>query len=435
MSEAQTTTTLSPGARIGAWRILRLIASGGMGEVYEAENAISSSRRALKVIRASLLGDDDLRIRFVRETTIASQIKHPNVVEAWDPLIEGDLIVLPMELLEGETLYARLRRGPLAIEEVLRIGLAVAAGIGAFHRLGIIHRDLKPGNVFLTKEGSQVKVLDFGAAREMQGQRHTITGHLIGSPSYMPPEQALGVRDLDARVDVYGLGVLLYMMTTGRRPFETDAEGNALSKLVSRAPYPPPEQLRPISPALADAIRGALMWERDARFASIQELERALQCACEAPLEAASAIGTQAILKEASAEGEATLVSQAPVHATASRTWLLLLPLLALLLLLSAGTAFVAHSFSREASTPVPRPALADAGVSLEDAALANVVVIEADAGADAGLSTDAPPVIEHTHREHRTTRELRVPSSPLRPHRAEAAPASDDSDEGLWIP
>ena len=104
MSEAQTTTTLTPGARIGAWRILRLIASGGMGEVYEAENAISSSRRALKVIRASLLGDDDLRIRFVRETTIASQIKHPNVVEAWDPLIEGDLIVLPMELLEGETL-------------------------------------------------------------------------------------------------------------------------------------------------------------------------------------------------------------------------------------------------------------------------------------------------------------------------------------------
>jgi hypothetical protein len=83
----------------------------------------------------------------------------------------------------------------------------------------------------------------------------------------------------------------------------------------------------------------------------------------------------------------------------------------------------------------VPRPALADAGVSLEDAALANVVVIEADAGADAGLSTDAPPVIEHTHREHRTTRELRVPSSPLRPHRTEAAPASDDSDEGLWIP
>lgn len=436
MSHGEPTTTLSPGTSIGAWRIVRLIASGGMGEVYEAENTVSSARRALKVIRANLLGDHDLRFRFVREATIASQIKHPNVVEAWDPLIEGELIVLPMELLEGETLFARLRRGPLAIDEVIQIGLAVAAGIGAFHRLGIIHRDLKPGNVFLARVGTSthVKVLDFGAAREMHGQRHTITGHLIGSPSYMAPEQAVGVRDLDTRVDVYGLGVLLYMMTTGRRPYETDADGNALSKLVSRAPYPPPERLRPIPNALRDAITGALMWERDARFASIEALERALQRARETPIEAPSAAVISRPQVEAPIEGEAT-VSESP-RSPASRMGLVLALLLTLALLFAAVVAFLLHTLPSPSSpSPEPNaslPLVSDAGVLSQDAMLASEDA-NGPIETDAPLATDA--TLERRHDETRPSRELRLPTL-SRPSRTEGTPsADDDSDEGLWIP
>lgn len=279
------TTTLAPHARVGAWRIVRLIARGGMGEVYEAENTITSARRALKVIRDAHLADDDTRVRFIREATLATQLKHPHVVEVWDPFFEGSLVVLPMELLEGETLASRIaaaqtQKSPMSFESIVDIASSIASGVGAFHALGLIHRDLKPVNIFLAQTGDRevVKVLDFGTVRAVHGQRHTGSGLVIGSPTYMAPEQAMGASDLDARVDVYALGVMLYEMVAGRRPYETDEHGNALSKLISGHTFAPIASLRASTPqALERVITRALARDRNGRFASMNELTLALQ--------------------------------------------------------------------------------------------------------------------------------------------------------------
>ncbi|MBX7192121.1 MAG: serine/threonine protein kinase, partial [Sandaracinaceae bacterium] len=276
---ATTAQTLAPGAVLGAFRIVRFIARGGMGEVYEAENTITGARRALKVVRPDLLGDADMRARFVRETTLASHIKHPNVVEAWDPMLEGGSVVLPMELLEGESLAERLQRtGPLEVGEALDIVTAVAEAVAAFHERGVIHRDLKPGNVFLARGPSGIvpKVLDFGAARVLGDERQTMAGHIVGSPAYMAPEQAMSVRDLDGRVDVYALGVMLYVMLTGRKPYESDEHGSALTKLIQRRAFVPLEVLRSsVDERTRALVARALAWDRDARWPSMRELAMA----------------------------------------------------------------------------------------------------------------------------------------------------------------
>ncbi|MBX7192750.1 MAG: serine/threonine protein kinase [Sandaracinaceae bacterium] len=274
---------LREGESFGGWTIVRPLASGGMGSVYAARNQVTGALRALKVIKRDLLSSDDIRTRFVREVSLASRVRHPHVVEAYDPLVIEGRVVLPMELLEGETLAERLGRGPLQIGEAVQIALALARAVTAFHALGIIHRDLKPANVFLARgpSGETVpKVLDLGAARELSGAKHTQTGHTIGSPSYMAPEQARGETNLDVRVDVYGLGALTYVMLTRKRPVESDAEGSAIAKLVSGAPIVPPSRHRPeISAPLEHAVLTALARERSARFASADAFATALTSA------------------------------------------------------------------------------------------------------------------------------------------------------------
>ncbi len=276
--EAPAGGSLPVGSRLGAWVVIRFLARGGMGEVFEVENTISKARRALKVVRADRL-DEEARGRFVREVTIAAHLKHPNVVESWDPILEGGLIALPMELLEGETLADRLRRGPFDPLEAVDLVTTVANAIGAFHAQGVIHRDIKPGNIFLqrTAHGVIPKVLDFGAAREVSGETHTLTGHVVGSPAYMAPEQAMGIRDLDARVDVYALGVILYALLSGRRPYESDEHGTALAKVIQRRAYAPLQSLRRSLPdSLCGVVDGALMWNRDERIPSMAAFARAL---------------------------------------------------------------------------------------------------------------------------------------------------------------
>ena len=272
MASASAHDTLREGDSLGGWMILTLLATGGMGAVYAARNEVTGATRALKVIRTELLANDDIRARFVREVSLATRVSHPNVVAAFDPLVVEGRVVLPMELLEGETLASALGRGPLAIHDAVALAITLAGAMSAFHAEGIIHRDLKPANVFLarTPRGEIVpKILDLGAARELAGWKHTQTGHTIGSPAYMAPEQARGERDLDVRVDVYALGVLLYVMLTCKRPVESDALGSAISKLVQGAPIVPPRVHRPEIPeALEDAILTAMARDRTQRFAS-----------------------------------------------------------------------------------------------------------------------------------------------------------------------
>jgi serine/threonine-protein kinase len=241
-----------------------------MGQVYEAENELSRTRRALKVIRPDLLADQESRARFLREVDLAHRVQHPNLVESHDPFVAEAWVVLPMELLEGETLAVRLGRGRLGIDEALDLVTAVARGAGAIHEASLIHRDLKPGNVFLARGADgQVtpKILDLGAARDVFGERLTVTGVTVGSPAYMAPEQMSGERVLDARTDVYALGVILYACLTGRRPYENDQKGSAISKMIARAPVARPRSLRPeVSPELDALVMRAIAFDRADRF-------------------------------------------------------------------------------------------------------------------------------------------------------------------------
>lgn len=276
---------VSPGQTVGPYVIEALIAEGGMGAVYRARNRVTGQLRALKVVRPALATDREFVDRFVREATVASQLRHPNLVETLEPGIDGDIVYLPMELLEGETLSARLKRirvVPLA--EAAAVVLAVAEAVQLLHDRGIIHRDLKPQNIFLARQpdGREIpKVIDFGTARDIEDDEQTRTGLVIGSPYYMALEQAEGRRDLDGRADQYALAVIAYQMVTGARPYESDDTRSALAKLLRGEPYLLPSQLHPgIPPAVEQVITRGLARDREQRYPRIVDFGQAFAIAC-----------------------------------------------------------------------------------------------------------------------------------------------------------
>lgn len=219
----------------GRFKVERLIGRGGMGEVFAASHAITGRLVALKFVRPDIRSGKGQAQRFLREARIASALRHPNIVEVLDAFEEGGAAVLVMELLVGETLSAyRTRAGTLPLSEAAEILVPVARALSAAHRRGVVHRDLKPDNIFLaTGSGSRPvpKVLDFGIAKvldftelvsELDGYA-TSTGAIVGTPHYMSPEQAMSDRDIDAKADIWSLGVILFEALAGRRPvtFET----------------------------------------------------------------------------------------------------------------------------------------------------------------------------------------------------------------------
>lgn len=269
-----------PNRLLGPYELVKEIAKGGMGSVYEARHRVTGKPRAVKVIRAELSSDREFVERFLREVRIAASLEHPNLVRVHEPGIDGSAVFLPMELLVGETLWHRLRRGPVRLEEIPDLLRPVCDALQALHERGIIHRDLKPLNIFLAEQDGAVvpKVLDLGAARDVSDDPHTRTGLVVGSPHYMAPEQAAGKRDLDGRVDQYALGVIGYQMLTGRRPYEADDGGNVISKLLRAEPFPKPTELEPeVSPALEAVILRAMAYEREDRFDRITEFAVALE--------------------------------------------------------------------------------------------------------------------------------------------------------------
>lgn len=338
---------------MGTWTILRPLAVGGMGAVYAAQNRTSGAVRALKVIRPDLLENDDARARFVREVMLASRVRHPNVVESHDPLVIDGQVALPMELLEGETLAQRLGRGPLDLDEAVELVATLCRATAAFHAVGIIHRDLKPANVFLSRgpDGRTVpKILDLGAAREIEGTKHTQTGHTIGSPAYMAPEQARGQRDLDGRVDVYALGVLLYVSLTCKRPVESDEHGSAISKLVQGVHVVPPSAHRPeIPPELDRVVMQAMAHSRDQRYPSAQALEAALTTVREAAARPVGVRRPPLPMPMVSTPRAAPALGPLP----ARRWYVAALALLALLGLALAGTAAFVVVWSSSAPATV----------------------------------------------------------------------------------
>ena len=305
------------------FRIVRRLGAGGMGTVFLAEQiAVGNRPVALKVLNRKLLDDPELLLRFQDEAASTGRISHMNVVTIYESGQADDgTPYIAMEFLEGESLRQVLkRRGALPLPEVAEILQQAARGLNAAHRLGIIHRDIKPDNIFLTHgdEGELIiKVVDFGIAKLREASTNTMTGMVLGTPAYISCEQASGMRseELDARSDIYSLGVVVYEMLTGRVPFHSDTPFGYLQKHVMEDP-PPFRTVAPalgVPPAVESAIMKALVKDREQRYASTLDFARALATAAQPTprFEASAPIPPSPIVLPIAAEVNKPLLSAA----------------------------------------------------------------------------------------------------------------------------
>jgi eukaryotic-like serine/threonine-protein kinase len=235
---------------VGHYEITGTLGEGGMGIVYAARDERLNRSVALKMIRRDV-SDPEARERFRREARAAASVNHPNICQLYDIGGEEGQLYIAMELLEGESLSARLARGPVPLDEAIRIELATLSALDALHSHGLMHRDLKPSNIFLTPHG--VKLLDFGLARPIEAEeketRLTMPGMMLGTPQYLPPEQLLG-QPVDLRADLFAAGSVLYEILTGKPPFT----GRTVPELVHAIVYEQPPALGG-SPAVAAVDR------------------------------------------------------------------------------------------------------------------------------------------------------------------------------------
>lgn len=242
--------------RLGDYRILAMLGIGGMGVVFKAEDMKLNRMVALKVMKPESISDDIARQRFMAEGRSAASIQHDHVITIYQVGQDNGLPFMAMQNLEGESLDRRIQRqGSLPAAEILRIGREVALGLQAAHDKGLIHRDIKPGNIWLEAGTGRTKILDFGLVRPTgdQYQHLTRTGFVMGTPGYMSPEQARGIK-VDARSDLFSLGSVLYELCTGREPFMGSDMMATLMALAMESP-PPIRLLNPeIPPALAEMV-------------------------------------------------------------------------------------------------------------------------------------------------------------------------------------
>jgi Tol biopolymer transport system component len=281
-SAPQEPAMLSAGTRLGRYEIDELIGSGGMGHVYCARDTRLGRAVAIKVLSTPEAADNDALHRLRHEAQATSAINHPNIVAVYDVETDGTPYIVS-EYLEGETLRARLLRGPLSVRKALSIAAQVAEGLAAAHRKGIIHRDLKPDNVFITS-GGVVKVLDFGLAKlsptgvtpDSTVAPHTASGVLLGTLGYLSPER-ISDRPVDHRTDIFSLGIVLYEMLAGARPFDRTSAVSTLSAILTED-APDLTQVRPGVPrAVARVIRDCLEKKPEDRFQSAADLALSLK--------------------------------------------------------------------------------------------------------------------------------------------------------------
>jgi eukaryotic-like serine/threonine-protein kinase len=280
--------TLKKGTLLGPYVVDVLLGAGGMGEVYRARDSRLERTVAIKVLLPNLTAGDERRARFEREARAISALSSPHICAVFDVGRADDIEYIVMEYLEGETLAERIARGPLPLSQILRFGTEIAEALRDAHRAGITHRDLKPGNVMLTASG--VKLLDFGLAKlETQSRIFstdsapstvvnpiTAEGTIVGTVMYMAPEQLEG-KAVDPRTDIFGLGVILYEMVTGQRPFAGSSQLSVIASIISADPVQP-RSLQPACPAaLERIILTALEKNPDDRWQTAHDVARQLR--------------------------------------------------------------------------------------------------------------------------------------------------------------
>lgn len=242
------------GSRAGDYKILDVLGAGGMGKVYKVQNVISDRIEAMKVLLPNLEGDPELADRFVREIKVQASLDHPNIAALHTALRLDNQLMMLMEFVDGTTLEHMLKSGPIPIDKAIDYVSQVLSALSYAHAHGVVHRDIKPANMILTPKGT-IKLMDFGIAKLTADRKLTQTGATVGSLYYMSPEQIKGSTDLDARADLYSLGVALYEIVTGTRPFQGDSEYSIMSAHLEKTPVP----LLQIDPSLPEVLNAVVL--------------------------------------------------------------------------------------------------------------------------------------------------------------------------------
>jgi serine/threonine protein kinase/Tol biopolymer transport system component len=280
--------SLVPGSRLGPYEIAAAIGSGGMGEVYRATDSRLGREVAIKVLPREMAADPDRRRRFELEARAASALNHPHIVAVYDAGLHDGVPFLVTELLDGQSLTARLAQGPLPVRKALECGVQAARGLAVAHERGIVHRDLKPANMFLTAQG-QIKILDFGLAKLAPGGKGlagasaaatpTTPGLVLGTVGYMSPEQVRG-EEVDARSDQFSLGCVLYELLAGAPPFRRPTMAQTMAAVLEAEPAPLTESSQGRTPRpVAWIVERCLAKDPHDRYSSTADLARDLELA------------------------------------------------------------------------------------------------------------------------------------------------------------
>jgi serine/threonine-protein kinase len=264
------------GETVGRYRIMEQLGQGGMATVLKAYHAELDRYVAIKVLHPAFLEDKNFLARFQREARLVAKLDHPNIVPIFDYSEHEGRPYLVMKFIEGETLKARLDRGPVETGQLLEIVQSVGAALAYAHKHKILHRDIKPSNVLLAAD-KQIYLADFGLARIAQSGESTLTSDMIvGTPQYISPEQALGKKDLDEGTDIYSFGVMLYELAVGKVPFSADTPYSIIHDHIY-TPLPLPSQVNPeVGEDVERVLLKALSKERSGRYESVDALVAAV---------------------------------------------------------------------------------------------------------------------------------------------------------------
>ncbi|MFZ0334038.1 MAG: protein kinase [Candidatus Acidiferrales bacterium] len=339
--------SLSPGSKLGPYEIVAALGAGGMGEVYRARDPRLGREVAIKILAVDWVGDPERLRRFEQEARATAALNHPNILAVFDIGSQDNSPYIVSELLEGETLRARLSTGPLPVRKVVEYAVHIARGLAAAHDHGIFHRDLKPENIFITRD-SHVKILDFGLAKltmpepstpgmSAQATLDSVTGCgvLLGTLGYMSPEQCRGAT-IDARSDIFSFGAVLYEMISGKRAFRGDTTADTISSILKEEPPDLSATGRDVPPLLERIVHHCLEKDPAARFQSARDIAFALE----------------ALSSVSSAAGAAGATSAPAIAAPASRKSWLLPSLLGVIVILIVAVALLVV----RGNTPPPEP-------------------------------------------------------------------------------